>query len=317
MKMLRLLALVIMTATGFAQESPEALLRAGRPDEAMAMLKQRVAAAPNDAASWNLLCRSYLTLERWDNAVNACEKATANEPQSSAYHLWLGRAYGEKAEHSIFITAIRLAKRTRMEFEKAVELQSTNLDAQSDLAEFFIEAPSFLGGGKDKAEAQAQKLEPVDPPTSHWIKARVAEKEGHNSDAEREYRAAIAASPNKAPYWLNLASFYRRQKRYDDLEQAVNRAVAAEHSHDDIFYEAAELLFKAGRNFPGAKQLVTSYISSNDKQEQAPTFKSHYLLGSILEKMGDRHAAAVEYRAALSLAKDYEPAQDALRRIAQ
>ncbi len=309
-----LLALALPVAAKPLQ-TPQDLVRAGHADEAIRMLREQVKNTPGDAEAWNLLGRTYLTLERWDDAVKACEKAVNLEPGNSGYHLWLGRAYGLKAEHSIFFTAIRLARRTRDEFAKAVELRSDNLDAQTDLAEYFIEAPAFLGGGKDKAEAQAQKVAAVDPPTAAWIEARLAEKDGRMQDAENNYKTAIATAKAKAPCWLNLASFYQRQKRYSDMEQAVNKAVAAERSHDDIFYESAELLFKAGRNFPVAAQFVRHYLMSEDKVEMAPTFQAHYLLGSILEKMGDPHAAAVEYRAALSLAKDYEPAQDALKRI--
>ena len=39
------------------------------------------------------------------------------------------------------------------------------------------------------------------------------------------------------------------------------------------------------------------------------------LLGTILEKLGDRRAAADQYRAALSLARGFEPAQSALSKI--
>jgi tetratricopeptide (TPR) repeat protein len=299
----------------WADDSPEALLKAGHTDEAIALLKDRVKTAPNDAAAYNLLSRAYIVLERWDDAVTAGEKAVSLEPNVSAYHMWLGRAYGAKAEHSIFITAMRTAKRTRAEFQRAVELQSDNLYAQTDLAEFLIEAPGFLGGGKDKAAEQASKVAALDQPTAHWIQARIAEKEGRNDDAELEYKAAIAGSKIKAPYWLNLASFYRRTHRLNEMEQAINKAVDAERSHDDIFFEAAEMLVKTGRNFPVAAQLLRKYLVSNDKVEQAPTFQAHYLLGSVLEKMGDAQAAAIEYRAALSLAREYEPAQDALKRL--
>lgn len=310
------LLLLLLFSAPMLADGPEALLAEGRADEALALLKERVKQEPRDAGAWHLLSRAYFGMERWGDAVNAGEKAVSLEPGNARFHLWLGREYGEKAENSIFFTAIGLAKKTRAEFEKAVELQSNDLDAQSDLAEFFIEAPSFLGGGKDKAEAQAQKLASVDPATSHWIRARIAEKDSRPDEAELEYKAAIAASNNKAGYWLNLASFYRRTKRFAEMESAINKAVAANRSHDDVFYEGAELLFKAGRNFPVAAQFLRKYLSSNDKVEQAPTYQAHYLLGSILEKMGDRQAAAVEYRAALSLARDFGPAQDALRRLA-
>ena len=321
MKLSKSIAVLIIALLALAPalraQSPEELLKSGHADEAIKQLKARISTSPNDAVAYNLLARAYLSLQNWDGAVTAGEKAAVLDPGNSRYHLWLGRAYGSKAEHSIFFKAIPLAHKTRNEFQKAVQLQSNDLDAQSDLAEFFIEAPSFLGGGVDKAEAQANQIAAMDKATAHWVQARIAEKDGRNDDAEKEYRAAINAAQHKAPYWLNLASFDRRMKRYDDMEQAINHAVAAEHSHDDIFYEAASMLFRTGRNFPGAVQMVRRYLDSSDPVEDAPTFEAHYLLGSILEKMGDSQAAVGEYRAALSLARDYSPAQDALKRLSR
>ncbi|MGH8276796.1 MAG: tetratricopeptide repeat protein, partial [Steroidobacteraceae bacterium] len=142
-------------ANATAPASEQELLSGDRMDEAIQYLKARTQSAPNDAEAFALLARAYYELERWDNSIAAAQKAVALNPQSSEYHLWLGRAYGNKAEHSSWFTAIGLAKKTRIEFEKAVELDTTSVDARSDLAEYYMEAPGFLGGGKDKARAQA------------------------------------------------------------------------------------------------------------------------------------------------------------------
>jgi len=58
-------------------------------------------------------------------------------------------------------------------------------------------------------------------------------------------------------------------------------------------------------------------LNGPEKTEDAPAFQAHYLLGEILEKQGDKPAAAEEYRAALSLAPTYEQAQSALKRVMQ
>jgi len=49
--------------------------------------------------------------------------------------------------------------------------------------------------------------------------------------------------------------------------------------------------------------------------EQAPAFKVHYLLGAAAEKSGDKKTASTEYKSALTLAKDFQPAQQALQRM--
>jgi fructose-specific component phosphotransferase system IIB-like protein len=72
---------------------------------------------------------------------------------------------------------------------------------------------------------------------------------------------------------------------------------------------------RAQRNLPEVVQLLQTYLKSDAKVEQAPAFKAHFLLGSAAEKMGDKQTAAKEYRAALDLAKDFRPAQQALQRV--
>ncbi len=90
--------------------------------------------------------------------------------------MWLGCAYGEKAERENFLAAIVLAVKVREEFERAVQLDAKNVEARLDLAEFYVEAPAFLGGGEQKARAQAQSIGLLDPGREHWVYANIAEK---------------------------------------------------------------------------------------------------------------------------------------------
>ena len=299
---------------GAADNAP-ALLAAGRIDDAITALRGELSQAPSDPQAHNLLCRAYFALEDWDRAIPACEKAVASAPNNSSYHLWLGRTYGEKADASSFFTAAGLAKKVRTEFERAVELDPNNVDARTDLAEFYLEAPGIVGGGQDKARAQAAKLGTLDDAKAHWINGRIAEKKKDLATAEQEYQAAIQADHGSADSWLNLASFYRHTGRLDEMEKVISRASSAPAREPVVLMDAAETLIRAGRNFPGAIQLLRQYLASSSTVEEAPTFKAHYLLGTILEKQGDKRAAAQEYSAALTLAKNFSRAQEALNRV--
>ncbi len=308
----------VLTAVSAAAEpaSPAELLSVGRVDDALHALHDRIQAAPNDAQAYNLLARTYFYMGRWEEAAAAAERAVALEPSASDYQLWLGRAVGEKAAHASFVTAVRMVPRIRGAFERAVQLDGSNAAARTDLAEFDMEAPSFLGGGKDKALAQAAALASQDEAAAHWIKARLAERGKQFDSAEREYRAAVAASPHPGGRWLDLAGFYRSHERLDQMEDTVNKAVAEDIWQSTVPYEAAMLLFQAGRNFPGAIELLQKYLANGSQPEAAPAYHAHYLLGQIFEKQGNRQAAAAEYRTAISLAREFDPARSALERVA-
>ena len=135
-----------LACTAGAADNAPALLAAGRVDDAINTLRGELSQTPNDPQAHNLLCRAYFALEDWDRAATACEKAVELAPNNSNYHLWLGRTYGEKADASSFFTAAGLAKKVRTEFERAVELDPKNVDARTDLAEFYLEAPGIVGG---------------------------------------------------------------------------------------------------------------------------------------------------------------------------
>src|SRR6476660_8632587 len=99
------------------------------------------------------------------------------------------------------------------------------------------------------------------------------------------------------------------------MKPAIHHRVSAQMDRPGILMESREILLRSGRYYSGAVQFLRRYLALNSKVEEAPAFKAHYLLGTALEKQGDKQAAAQEYRAALSLAKGFSRAQEALDRL--
>jgi tetratricopeptide (TPR) repeat protein len=282
-------------------------------DDAIRVLQQQIEHSPNDGEAHNLLCRAHFMVEEWDAAVSSCERAVQLDPQNSFFHLWMGRAYGEKAGHASPFVAMGIAKKVHVSFERAVELDPGNWEARTDLAEFYAEAPGIVGGGKDKARAQSDALMPTNPAMGHWVLARIAEKNKDPGTAEREYRAEIAASHSGARGWLNLANFFRYANRLDEMEQAIQTLDTSPVDFPESLMHAAEVLLRAGRSYPLATKLARRYLEA--PVEAGPAFKAHEILGELLEKQGDRKAAAEQFRAALALAHSSARARDDLKRV--
>jgi len=307
---------VLLSALPVAADSARDMLAAGRVDEAIRALNGQLSSTPKNAESSNLLCRSYFAIEDWDRAESACKRAIALESNNSRFHLWMGRVYGAKAERASFISAASLAGKTREEFQRAVELDPNDTDARRDLAEFYVDAPGIVGGGRDKAREQAKIIGKVGPEWEHWIYGRIAEKNKDWPTAEREYRQMVEASKGDAEGWLNLAFFYRNRKLYSDMEQAFVKMNRAPVSHREVLVEAANSLLHTGRASSFAIKLLRRYFDEGPVEE-APAFRAHYLLGQLLEQQGDQAGAALEYRASLALARNFGLAQQALNRVAR
>src|SRR5437763_1736891 len=308
LQLLLIFASVLPSSAIPANVTPRQLLAEGRADDAVRVLQQQLSLHPADAESFNLLCRAYFMMDAWDPALEGCQRAVGLAPQNSMYQLWLGRVYGEKADHSSIFSAPGLAKQARSAFERAVQLDPRNWEARADLGEFYAEAPGIIGGGKDKARAQADALLSLNPAMGHWVLARIAEKDKQPALAEQEYRAEIAASHSGARAWLDLAGFLRAEKRFDELLQALHGVDSSPLDRPEALMHAAHQLFRANLDLPFGVALLRRYLKA--PVEDGPAFKAHDLLGQIYEKQGDIRAAADEYRAALALARSYKNAQE-------
>ncbi|MBI3646047.1 MAG: tetratricopeptide repeat protein [Acidobacteriales bacterium] len=296
-------------------DSPKDMLRAGRVDDAISALNGQISSNPRDAESIHLLCRAYFQYEDWDRAESRCKRATELDPNNSPFHRWLGRVYGQKAERANILSAASLAGKTRDEFQRAAQLDPRDTDALLDVAEYYIEAPGFMGGGEDRARDQAKVIGKLSPAKEHWVYARLAEKRKDFATSEREYRQMIEAAKSDAEAWLNLGFFYRNRKRYDDMEQAFVKMNQGPMPHREVLFEAANSLFHTGRAFSFAIELLRRYLAEGPVEE-APAFRGHCLLGQLLEEQGNKTGAAAEYRAGLALARNYEPCRRGLNRVA-
>lgn len=304
-----LMMTAVMQAESASTAQANAALQAGEADKALALLNS----LPQSAEVHNLRCRVDLTLQQWNNAVDECQKAVNMDGGNSDYHLWLGRALGEKADRASFLSAYSLAKRVRSEFEAAVKADPRNAAALADLGEYYYSAPGIVGGGDDKAESVAKELDGVDTTRARELRGRIAESRKDYGTAERELKEALAGSSHPAYQWMTLASFYRNRQRWTDMEVAVQngaRAAQQDKKAAVALFDGASLLIKARRNSTLAARMLEEYLAGTNKTEEAPAFAAYTLLARLKAALGDKAGARQERDAALSLAHDYKPAQE-------
>jgi hypothetical protein len=201
----------------------------------------------------------------------------------------------------------------RSEFEEAVRLNPRNVEALSDLGEFYFSAPGILGGGASKAEEVAVRLDKLDAARAHELRGRIAVSQKDFGTAEREYKQAVSVGAHPAYQWVTLANFYRQRERWTEMESAVHSAVnAAERDKcaGVALYDGASVLTRTRRDPALAAKMLEEYLAGSAKSEDAPAFVAHTRLARLKQQLGDTAAANREQALALSLAHEYRPAQD-------
>jgi Flp pilus assembly protein TadD len=131
----------------------------------------------------------------------------------------------------------------------------------SDLFEYYLEAPGFLGGGFSKAEAVAEQMAELDKAEGYWARAKLAEKHKEFRSAEEQLRRAIDASPQRIGRIIDLARFLAKQGRFQEADQSIAKAEKMAPDTPKVVYAKADIYIKNGRNLDVAKDLLKHYMS--------------------------------------------------------
>ena len=215
-----------------------------------------------DGAAACLVGQSYLMLGNAGKAVEFLNKAVVLEPSSAVYEVWLGRAYGRKAELDFPLVAPHDASRARASLERALELDPANIDATDDLFEFYLQAPGFLGGGFDKAATMSEKIALRDAAEGDFARARLAEARKDYSTAEALLRRAVELAPKQPRRLLDLAVFLSKRGRYAESDAAFGEARKFAPQEPRVLFREASTYIQENRKPEEARELLKEYLSA-------------------------------------------------------
>jgi tetratricopeptide (TPR) repeat protein len=319
---LMLLLLLAGNATGAQTVTPSALtaeqlFEARRYPEARAAFEVRLAKEKNDAAAMYYMGRIAIVQNRSGEAVDWLEQAIARDDANALYHFWLGSALGTEAQRASKLRQPFLARRVKNEFERAVQLDPATIEARLGLVDFYSVAPGIMGGSMDKAKEQAAALAKLSDLYGHLALARIAERVKDTTGAEREYKAAIVASPDSLTPYYSLGGFYRRIARWDDAFATYD--AAAKRSPELALPRALYGITAAqsGMNMERGESELKFYLANVPPDASPITISAvHQRLGQLYERTGRRELATGEYTEALRVNarnQDAKKALDALK----
>lgn len=222
--------------------------------------------------------KNYFMLGQYKKATEAFQKALAIEPSKSEYAHWLGRAFGRRAETSNWFAAPGYASRARQCFERAVALDPNNGEAMNDLFDYYLEAPGFLGGGYDKAQALAQRIAQRNPAEGAFAQAQLADRRQEFDTAEEHLRRAMELAPKQVGRVLDLAKYLAKHGRYKESEAVFDDAEKLAPNAPNVMFARAHAYIQENRNLDKAKSLLMKYLESDLSPDDPPRQAAEKLL---------------------------------------
>jgi tetratricopeptide (TPR) repeat protein len=307
-------------ATNLKQETAlEAGRRAYEASDYVRAIQALQAAAAKDQQNGEvqlLLAKSYMELQEHDPAIKSAERAVAIDGRNSVYHEWLGRAYGEKADHAGWFSAISLAKKTRKEFETAVQLDGKNYSARQALIEFDCSAPGLVGGGEDKALPQIRQLAELDAAEGHYAAGNCRRQKKDFAAADAEFTKALESDPKSAELIYDIGDYalkHNQPERLLAVADTGERVAPADPRAK--FYRGVALVLEK-ENPEEAERLLDDYAKKAPMRSGYPRpAAAHVWLGRLFEDQNRIEDAAKELETALKLDPKNKMAQETLKRL--
>lgn len=304
------LALLPKTQLNGGLDEAIRLYEKGEFKQAVNLLQQLRSSSPTEPDVRLWLGKSYLKTRDWDNAVKEMEKAVQLRPSNAQYHLWLGRAYGDHASHSIFFKALGLARRVTKEFETARKLAPEDMDTRFDLLEFYLRAPGIVGGGKDKAVAEAQAISKLDPAKGYVARSIIYQRDKKWDLAKKELVQAAIDYPNQADAFKDVADYLLDQRDFEGALEYAKKALALDSESKQARLILAASRVRLKEDLEQAAETLRELAASTLTDEDPSFEEVYYWLGEYYIAEGDNAKAKEAFRSALAFDPDYDRARD-------
>ena len=311
--------LTLLTVLALQQPDLDAAIRAFESRRYAEARPAFQAAAKSDPRAPLYLGRLALLDGDAATAVSWLDQAVHRAPNSSDAHRWLGRAYARQVRRANKFRQASLARRMRGEFEAAVRLAPNDVEARRDLMQFYLVAPRIVGGGRDKAQAQARAIAALNPLYGRLAAAWIAESGDDIATAERELQAAAAAWPDSAAPLLALGGIQQRARQWDAASATYRRLLARSPGTREAWYQRGRVVAESGSRDPAAladaAAALERFIAMPAGDEEAPLASAWLRLGMVRERQADVARARIAYQAALKLDGELEDARKGLGRV--
>jgi len=234
-----------------------------------------------DPESLQLIGQNYFMLGEYKKGTDVLEKAAALDPENPKILYWLGRTYARRAETANPFSAPGWAAKARTMLERSVALDPANKDATGDLLDYYLEAPGFLGGGTQKAEALAKAIGKTDPAEGQYAQALIEDRRKNFDKAEEHFRHAADLAPKQVGRFVDLAKYLAKRGRIQESEAAWEQAARLAPNNPKVMFERAHTYIQEKRNLGEAKELLEKYLRAPLTPDDPPRHEAETLLKKI------------------------------------
>lgn len=206
---------------------------------AESFLRRFVEKNPANYEAWFDLGFVENGLGKVDESIAAYRKSVAAKPDVFESNLNLG---------------LQLAKTGQPDAEKflraATLLKPTSHGDEGEYRAWLSLAQTIENSNAEEALGDLQRAEKLQPkePEPHLLAGQLLESDNKFSDAEAEYKQALALDAHSADAAVGLANIYMRSRRFPEAEEYLRKVLAAQGGSAPVHIQLGRVLAAEGKN---------------------------------------------------------------------
>jgi len=285
------------------------LFNAGKYGQAKEVFEKILSLDSQDAQATYFMGRIYIKFADYDAAKNYLEKAVKIDEGNIDFHLWLATVYRQKTRTASFFSAGKWAGKWKAELERAVEIDSANIEARIRLINYYLNAPAIGGGDKDKGKRLAEETIGIDEIQGRLLLAHAHHRMNKIEPAVAEYKKVLVLDPGNGSAHNSLGYIFLKEREYDLAKFHFNKHVEVASEDPNAFDSMGDYYLERGMLDDAAAQYLQAL-------EIDPKFSaSRFKLARTYEKAQMNEDAIYHYSKLLELTPTHTKAKDAKNRL--
>ncbi|MGM0430509.1 MAG: tetratricopeptide repeat protein [Pseudomonadota bacterium] len=237
------------------------------------------------------IIQQHLSEKQLDDAEDIAENWVENEPDNAAAWHTRGIVMAQQAQDAFF-SALSYAGKSLESFEKAVTLDPTSLKYRTALMQFYLMAPSMAGGDDEKALAQIEAIEKIDPAQGMLAKIGYFQQHEQDEQASELLKEALANYPNNADVLVYAGFQEQRNENYEKALSLFEQAVAGESAEGDssvmALYQIGRTSVLAETQLDDGIQALRQYLKSELPENVPGAHWANFRLAQLLTLKGNK-----------------------------
>ena len=272
-------------------------------------------ANPKNVDAFINLTRKRIQSGKAKSAVDSAEQAVELAPNNAQAQFWLGNAYGTYIGEVGMLSKMSIAPKLRDAFQATVKLDPNNLDARESLVQFYLQAPAVVGGGKDKAQLQAQEIAKRDAARGHLAQAQIYLADKNNIAALKSYEAAYTAKPSDNTVRMALGIAYQQAKQWNNAFKHFRVWTMQDGSAGAAWYQIGRTSVLSGQLQDEGIAALKRYLKMPHAANEPQNENAYYRLGQLYAKADKKPEAKLAFQSALKLDPNYKDAKVELAKL--